>query len=61
MSGQGNESYWYNLKTGEVEFGFESPSVDRVGPFDTREEAAHALEKLRANSEAWDADDASNN
>ena len=60
MSGQGSERYWYNMKTGEVEFGFESPSVDRVGPFDTREEAEHALEKLRANSEAWDADEAGN-
>ena len=39
MSGQGNESYWYNLKTGEVEFGFESPSVDRVGMIDQHDAA----------------------
>jgi hypothetical protein len=45
--------YWYNLNTGEVEQGFQSPSVDRVGPFDTREEAARALEILRANSAKW--------
>ena len=53
MSGRGNESFWYNMKTGEVEFGFESPSVDRVGPFDTKQEAEHALETLRANSQKW--------
>ncbi|GAA1834795.1 SPOR domain-containing protein [Agromyces salentinus] len=45
--------YWYNLNTGEVEQGFQSPSVDRVGPFDTREEAGRALEILRANSAKW--------
>jgi hypothetical protein len=57
MSGHGSESFWYNIKTGEVEFGFMSPNVDRVGPFETREDAEHALEKLRANSEAWEEDD----
>ncbi|MDR5700159.1 SPOR domain-containing protein [Agromyces aerolatus] len=45
--------YWYNMHTGEVEQGFQSPSVDRVGPFKTREEAEHALEILRANSAKW--------
>ncbi|GLU90126.1 SPOR domain-containing protein [Agromyces sp. NBRC 114283] len=50
--------FWYNMRTGEVEQGFVSPSADRVGPFDTREEAEHALEKLRANSEKWAAEDA---
>ncbi|WP_308464749.1 SPOR domain-containing protein [Rathayibacter soli] len=50
--------YWYNMKTGAVERGFVSPAPDRVGPFDTAEEASHALEKLRANSEKWAADDA---
>ncbi len=60
MSGHGEQSFWYNMKTGEVEFGFESPNVDRVGPFASAEEAEKALEKLRANSDAWDADDSSN-
>jgi hypothetical protein len=48
-----SEKYWYNLKTGEVEKGFESPSVDRAGPFDTPEEAAKAPDVIRARSEAW--------
>jgi len=50
--------YWYNMKTGQVEQGFLSPAPNRVGPFDTREEAEHALEKLRENSAKWAEEDA---
>jgi hypothetical protein len=53
--------FWYNMHTGEVEQGFQSPSIDRVGPFATREEASHALEKLRANSAKWAEEDAEEN
>jgi hypothetical protein len=53
-----SEKYWFNLKTGEVEKGFESPSVDRAGPFDTAEEAAAAPEVLRERSKAWAEEDA---
>ncbi|WP_345802610.1 SPOR domain-containing protein [Microbacterium sp. AZCO] len=49
----GNEKYWYNLKTGRVEKGFVSPSVDRAGPFDSPEEAANAPEVIRERSRAW--------
>ena len=45
--------FWYNMKTGGVEQGFQSPAVERVGPFETREEAERALEILRANSAKW--------
>ncbi|MBG9887311.1 MULTISPECIES: hypothetical protein [Bacteria] len=54
----GDEKYWYNLRTGEVEFGMLSPSADRVGPFDTEEEASRAPQKLEENSRAWTAEDA---
>ncbi|THG35122.1 SPOR domain-containing protein [Glaciibacter flavus] len=50
--------YWYNMKTGAVEQGYESASADRVGPFDTHVEAEHALETLRENSAKWAEDDA---
>jgi len=50
--------FWYNMKTGVVEHGFESASGDRVGPFLTHAEAEHALEKLRENSARWTEDDA---
>lgn len=46
-------SWWYNSKTGAVEQGFQSPSVDRVGPFASREAAAAAPERLRENSRRW--------
>lgn len=58
MASDAEHKYWYNMKTGEVEYGFESAAVDRVGPFDTHAEAEHALEKLRANSAKWAEDDA---
>ena len=48
-----SEKYWYNLTTGEVEKGFESPAIDRAGPFDTAEEAAAAPQLLRERSRAW--------
>jgi hypothetical protein len=49
--------YWYNVNTGQVEQGFKSPSSDRLGPFDTREGAEHAWDKLRENSARWAKDD----
>ncbi|WP_194411569.1 SPOR domain-containing protein [Microbacterium cremeum] len=57
MSGD-SEKYWYNLKTGDVEKGYESPSVDRAGPFETPEEAARAPEIMRERSRAWAEDEA---
>jgi len=48
-----SEKYWYNLKTGQVERGYESPAVDRAGPFDTAEEAAKAPEVIRERSRQW--------
>lgn len=47
------EKYWFNLRTGRVERGYESPAVDRAGPFDTEAEAARAPEVIAARSRAW--------
>ncbi|MBD7958600.1 SPOR domain-containing protein [Microbacterium sp. Sa4CUA7] len=47
------EKYWYNLTTGKVERGFESPAIDRAGPFDTEEDAARAPQLLAERSRAW--------
>ena len=58
MAEDKEHAFWYNMRTGEVENGLQSTSLDRVGPFDTSEEASHALEKLRANSAKWSEDDA---
>ena len=32
------------------------PPIDRLGPFDTEEEASHALEKAEQRNEEWDND-----
>ncbi|MBZ4486311.1 SPOR domain-containing protein [Microbacterium sp. cx-55] len=53
-----NEKYWFNLTTGEVERGYESPAIDRAGPFDTAEEAANAPTLLKERSRQWAEDDA---
>ena len=53
MAADVEHMFWYNLRTGEVEQGFVSQSVDRVGPFETHAEAERALEILRANSAKW--------
>jgi hypothetical protein len=58
MSEDPSKQYWYNLKTGAVERGYESPAVDRAGPFDTAEEAARAPERLRERAAAWAAEEA---
>lgn len=54
----GDEKYWYNLSTGEVEFGMLSAAVDRVGPFDTEADATRAPETLKERSRAWAEEDA---
>lgn len=50
--------YWYNLETGTVEQGYESPAIDRAGPFDTAEEAARAPQLLKERAQKWAEDEA---
>ena len=42
------ETYWYNTRSGEVEEGPQSLSIDRLGPFATRAEAERAPEIVAA-------------
>ena len=50
-------SYWYCVKHKTVESGVNvCPPIDRLGPFDTQEEAEHALEKAQERNEQWDND-----
>lgn len=53
-----DDQYWYNTLTNEVEKGRQSPSPDRLGPFNTADEAAHAKETLKERSKAWAEEDA---
>lgn len=51
---QHEDEYWYNLATGEVEHGQQSPITSLWGPFKTYEEAAHAIERAHERNEQWE-------
>lgn len=53
----GEEKYYYNLTTGEVEQGRVSPWHERMGPYDTHEEASQALERAQERNEEWQQED----
>jgi hypothetical protein len=49
--------YWYCVKHRAVEQGEDiCPSVDRLGPYGSREEASRALERAQERNEEWDND-----
>ena len=50
--------FWFNTRTGKVEEGKQSISSERLGPFSSREAAAHANEKLAENARKWAEEDA---
>jgi hypothetical protein len=45
--------FWFNIKTKKVEQGLKSSSLDRIGPFDSEQEAQNAESLIRKRSEAW--------
>jgi hypothetical protein len=49
--------YWYNVNTHEVEEDALSDWSQLIGPYKTREEAEHALDKVRARNESWEKGD----
>ncbi|MBP2435462.1 SPOR domain-containing protein [Microbacterium amylolyticum] len=49
--------FWYNMRTGEVEEGKQSGSLELAGPFSTRDEAARAPDILRERADAWREDE----
>lgn len=49
--------YYYNLETRQVEQGKVSSYDNRIGPYNTREEAEHALEIARERNRIADAYD----
>ncbi len=60
MSDKEDTQFWYNSRTGAVEQGAISPAPDRIGPFATRDEAAHAMDIVRERSARWAAEEARN-
>ncbi|MCO5293805.1 MAG: hypothetical protein M9882_02710 [Homoserinimonas sp.] len=49
--------WWFNSRTGEVEEGPQSLSLDRIGPFKSREEASRALEIISQRARDWAEED----
>ena len=49
--------YYYNLSTGQVEEGAQSPAPDRMGPYASRAEAEQALSTAAKRNEKWEQDD----
>lgn len=56
MSGEG-EQWFYCLKHHTVEGALGCRAKDRLGPYPTREEAQHALEKVKERNDAWQSQD----
>ncbi|MEU6646556.1 hypothetical protein ABZ863_28970 [Saccharomonospora sp. NPDC046836] len=50
--------WWYNTRTGEVEHGALSRSIDRLGPYPDEATARRALEIARERTSAADRADA---
>ncbi|AAZ55007.1 hypothetical protein JCM3263A_09410 [Thermobifida fusca] len=53
----GEDKWWYSLKTGKVERGPGSPTKDRLGPYPDRASAEAALERARQRNEQWEEED----
>lgn len=51
-------AYWFNVDTRQVETDDSKSQGDQLmGPYDSQEAAAAALDTARAKSEQWDAED----
>jgi len=51
------DKWWFNISTGEAEFGLLAPAPNRIGPFESREEALKAPAIIAARSKAWAQED----
>ncbi|MCB1274401.1 MAG: methionine aminopeptidase [Leucobacter sp.] len=49
--------FWFNTRTHEVEVGPQSLSIDRIGPFETREQAEHGPEIVAERARRWAEED----
>lgn len=50
--------YWFNVDTGQVETDDNrSQDANVLGPYDSQEAAANALQHARENTERWDRED----
>lgn len=51
------DKFYFNVSTGQVEQGNQSPGADLMGPYDTEQEAANAYQTAQARTDAWDEQD----
>lgn len=51
------DRWWFCLRHMTVEHDERCPGKDRLGPYKTADEAAHALETVQKRNDAWDAAD----
>jgi hypothetical protein len=49
--------WYYCLKHKTAEEGLQCPAKQRMGPYQSREEAEHAMEIVAERNEEWDTDD----
>jgi hypothetical protein len=54
------EEYWFCVKHHTVEGPDGCPPIDRLGPYPSKEQASHALEKAQQRNQEWDSDPAWN-
>lgn len=52
----GEGKYWFCLTHHEVEGDAGCRNQDRLGPYDTREQAEHALDRVEERNEEWEND-----
>ncbi len=52
---EGDDQWWFNLRTQQVERGPGAPNAERMGPYPSEREAADALDLARLRNEAWEA------
>ncbi|WP_447646373.1 hypothetical protein [Nocardioides zeae] len=53
------DDWWFCLKHHTVEPRSGCKNKDRLGPYATREEASHALEKVEERNDEWEAESSS--
>ncbi len=52
-----SDEYWFCMKHRRVEKYGETDSTNRIGPFPTEQQAAHALETIADREKAYDKED----
>jgi hypothetical protein len=52
-----DQQWWYCLRHNTVEQEAGCPAKDRLGPYQTKQDAEHALDTVRKRNDEWDRQD----